>query len=239
MKVTCYPVAGKAKSIHLCEAFAAGCGGRLSASYVPGPAMFYGIDASNLAIWRQVRAAGDDFYYMDNSYFDHTRGAYFRITKNRLQTTWDQRSDGKRWLRIEEPMREWADPAGHVVVCPQSDSFMRDVVGFRGEWPVSPEVVHPAVLDPNRRVRPWARDKKRASSTLPEDLRGARLLVTYSSAAAVTATLYGVPISVSKDCALFGMPFEKNARHLALCVLADNQWTVPEIRAGVAWEKVK
>lgn len=248
MTVTCYPVHGKQKSTDICLAFANGCEGRLRTSYTPGPAMFYGVDASNMAAWQQVLGNGDDFYYVDNSYFDHTRGSHFRVTKNRLQTHWDQDSDGLRWAMVEETLREWADPLGHVVVCPQSDSFMRDIVRYPGSWigdimrHLQDRETWAKTIDgknPRIVVRAWNRNKKAASASLLDDLRGARLLVTYSSAAAVTAAILGVPIKVNPPAALWGMPFTPAARLRAMRALADNQFTLDEIRRGVAWEKVR
>jgi hypothetical protein len=246
MTVTCYPVAGKAKSTGLCEAFARGCGGRMGWRYAPGPAMFYGVDASNMDAWLQVLGNGDDFYYVDNSYFDHTRGSHFRVTKNRLQAHWDQDSDGARWAMIEEPLLEWADPLGHVVVCPQSESFMRDIARYPGSWlgdTMRRLQDHKTWTNTNRIprivVKAWNRDKKAASASLQDDLRGARLLVTHSSAAAVTAAILGVPVEVNPPAALWYMPFTLMNRLRAMRALADNQWTLAEIRSGLAWEKVK
>lgn len=244
--VTCYPVHGKAKSLDICKAFAKGCGGQVGAAYVPGPAMFYGVDASNIDTWRKVLANGDDFYYVDNSYFDHTRDMHFRVTKNRLQRDWDHDSDGRRWAKIEEVLRDRTDPLGHVVVCPQSDSFMRDVVRYPGSWLgdtmrrlQDPKTWTNTNKIPRIHVRAWNRNKLAAAATLGEDLRGARLLVTYSSAAAVTAVLHGVPVEVGLGCALWDMPFTLMSRLRAMRALADGQFTIKEIASGGAWEVVK
>ncbi len=241
MTVTCYPVRGKAKSFDICAAFAKGCGGKLATNYIPGPAMFYGVDESNLAIWRKVLARGDDWYYTDNSYFDQTRGTHFRITKNRLQCHWTDGAtddiDPARWEALHIKLQPWQQNVdGHVLICPQSDSFMRDIAGYKGNW--LQEVLGKA--PGNVKVRHWDRNKTRAMKTLPDDLVGAKMLLTYSSAAAVTAVIAGIPAySSGESAALYQLPFYDAYRLQAMLVMANNQFTLDEVRSGFAWERVR
>ena len=69
---------------------------------------------------------------------------------------------------------------------------------------------------------------------------GASTLVTHSSAAAVTAVIEGIPVIVSGMSALAQMRWSTDPEHDQrlgfLNVLADNQWTLDEIREGKAWE---
>ncbi len=241
--VTCYPVHGKAKSLDICKAFAKGCGGTWSASYVPGPAMFYGVDESNLAIWRKVRASGDDWYYVDNSYFDPTRGTYFRITKNRLQCHWadggTDEPDRARFDALDINLEPWqSNIDGRTIVCPQSDSFMRDIAGYKGNWLddlLKKRKSYKGIL-----VRPWDRNKARAMASLQDDLRGAKALLTYSSAAAVTAVIAGIPAySSGESAALHMLPFYDAERLRAMLVMANGQFTLDEMRSGFAWERVR
>lgn len=243
--VTCYPVRGKQKSIDICAAFAHGCGGQLSYRHVPGPAMFYGVDESNLAIWRKVRASGDDWYYVDNSYFDPTRGTYFRITKNRLQCHWTDRPDDPdpaRWEALDIKLQPWqANLDGRTIICPQSDSFMRDIAGYKGDWlkEVLTKLRMRDHAEDHIKVRHWDRNKQRAMASLPDDLRGAKMLLTYSSAAAVTAIISGIPAySSGESAALHQLPFYDAERLRAMLVMANGQFTLDEMRSGFAWERV-
>lgn len=251
MSVTAYPVANKAKSAEICEAFVAGCGGavaRGSPRLLPGPAFFYGVDASNEHLWREARAdLGREWFYCDNSYFDATREVYFRVAKNRLQHTGYGTSDESRFRALGIEIRPWRDAGEHVVVVPQSDHFMHTVVGFSGDWLAETLAGLNAWTKRPVRVREWQRDKGKLAKTLPADLDGALALVTWSSAAAVTAVLAGVPIVAGADSAAAPMSGQsyrlddlpRKPREEWLGVLADHQWTLPEMARGDAWKALQ
>lgn len=239
--MTPYPTLGKPKAKVLLDAFMAGCGDLKQPA-----AVFYGVNETNIEHWRRVRRDGTTYYSIDNSYFDETRGfkephAQFRITKNRFQV--DARrltSDGSRFAALGIQVKPWKRPCAgsHTVVCQQSDAFMRDIAAWPCDWlkvaladwgGASPVV-----------VRTWGRDKLKAMRSLPQDLENAHLLVTYSSAAAVTALIHGVPVSVGSMSALWDCNFnvaDDNCpvRLNTLGVLADNQWSLGEIASGKAW----
>lgn len=248
MAVTAYPVAAKRKSHDLCLAFARSCGGQIAGGYREGTAFFYGVDASNLDLYRQARAAGD-FLYADNSSFDSARQAQFRIARNRLQHDGQGTSDGRRFDALGIPIKDWSAGGEHIVVCPQSDFFMREVVGFEGNWLDDLRARLSLLTDRPLRIRQWNRDKAALSATLKDDLAGAHALVTWSSAAAVTALLEGIPVIVmSPDCAacpmsgtieqIENLPRPDGRRNWA-GVLADNEWSRQEIADGTAWRLLK
>jgi hypothetical protein len=243
------PVPGKRKSAELCQAFIDGAG---AAGRASDAAVFYGVTDANRADWDAVRAAGRDWYYIDNSYFDVSRGSHFRVTRNRMQHNGRGHSNGNRFAALGVPIAPWQSAGRHLVLCPQSDEFMR-LAGFRGNWledtlALLHGVGKQGVVDRPIVSRGWQSDKKALAATLADDLRDAWALVTWSSAAAVTAVLAGVPVFVgSPDCAawemsgrgLFNSPERAfpsaDERLLWASVLADNQWTVDEMRSGFAW----
>lgn len=249
--VTAYPVAGKAKSVEICRAFIQGCGGAIAhnpSELMSGAAFFYGVDASNQHIFDQVLREGREFYYCDNAYFDKVRQSYFRVTCNRLQHEGIGKSDGQRFAALGISMLPWRTSGDHVVVCPQSDHFMRNIAKCGGDWlakKVKAVVSSQATLV-HLRDRPWSPDKAALSASLEDDLRGALGLITYSSAAAVTAVLNGIPVSCDESCAAWIMssnifdteskPDVWSMRQEWASVLADNQWTLDEMRAGLAWK---
>ncbi len=250
--IYCYPVSGKQKSLDICKAFAAGCGAQIlvdAEQLQPGPAFFYGVDASNAHLWKAVRAnAQQDFYYCDNSYFDDARQQYFRITKNRLQHTGFGVSNKQRFDDLGIDNRPLRNRGSHIVVCPQSDSFMETIVGYQGNWASDTMKALGGISKRSVRLRLWSGDKAKLASTLGEDLEGAHALVTWSSAAAITAVLSGVPAFVSKQCAaapVANLALERMETPI-FCgpayirnwagVLADNQWTLDEMRRGIAWD---
>jgi hypothetical protein len=248
--VNCYPMHSKAKSVAICQAFARGCRGEVVGPrerWLPEPSFFYGISDENQEHWAQALLHQDkiDWYYSDNSYFDKTRGTHFRVTKNRLQHTGLGTSDGSRFASLGIEIKPWRTAGKHIVVCPQSDDFMRRIVGYNGNWLA--DTTQALMLRTERplKVRHWQRDKAAAAATLHEDLRDAWALVTWSSAAAIEAILAGIPAVVSGQCAAKCVSIRMDEietadpqgidRHEWAAVLADNQWDLHEIKRGAAW----
>lgn len=246
MTVYAYPVPGKQKSLDICAAFVAGCGGMVvtDGRLRDGDAFFFGITAAMEPLWRQVRSEhGRTFWYGDNAYFDEGRQTYFRVTKNQLQHSGLGRSDGKRLSALGVRMQPWRSAGDHIVVCPQSDHFMRVVVGHQGDWSRDIAVALAGVTRRTVVVRQWSADKGKLGATLTQDLAGAHALVTWSSAAAVAAVVAGVPVVTLGQCAAEPMSgslasierLPTPEREEWAGVLADNQWSLAEMRSGLAW----
>lgn len=247
--VTCYAEIGKAKSVRLIEAFAAGCGGRVFDVNVPalepGPVAFYGVRASFARLVDQARSDGRDWYLIDNSYFDCVRERQFRITRNAMQcdglnACWS--GEGHARLRaLGVTIQPWTTDGKHIVVCPQSNEYM-ELVGWQGDWLT--QTVAALRQHTSREIRVRAKKEPRP---LSEDLRGAWALVTHASAAAVEALLAGVPVFCTGRCAarwmgtcdlsLIEEPV-RPAREEWAAVLAENQWTEAEMRDGTAWKSL-
>jgi hypothetical protein len=234
MALAIHPVLGKQKSIDICNAFVQGAP-RGSMGHV-----FYGVDASNVKEWDRVRKAGATWYYIDNSYFDRARGDYFRVTRNAVQHSGAGDSDGKRFDALHVEIKPWRRGGEYALFCPQSDSFMTHVAKHKGDWLAEHLEFH-ARLFPEipARVRAWNRDKRVAVATLEDDLERAAMLVTYSSAAAVTAVLGGVgvhahPTSPAHMRSAEALTSNADRRQWA-GVLADNQFTINEMKEGKAW----
>lgn len=239
--LTLYPVPGKAKSDMICRAFAAG------APRNADGAVFFGTEGQ-MSAFKHAKASGRPWYYIDNSYFDKHRGTYFRVTKNALQV--DPRgktSDGSRFARLGVEIKPWREGwRGTILLCPQSDDFMKSTLGMNYDW----------VGDVSRRlaafgavgimVRPWNRDKAKANEVLHEALSTVRLLISHSSSASITAMLEGVStISEAGAAHTLTGPLTKESldnpprpegRLEFAQVLADNQFTLDEFRNGTAWK---
>ena len=257
MGLSIYPVPGKEKSKVICAAFAHGAPKHATGS------VFFGTEGVMSAF---QRAKSGTWWYIDNAYTDPQRGQYFRVTKNALQVdprrywseddrpallpTSDMRpSTGERFARLGIKVKDWRDnPNGRILVIPQSDDFMKSTLGRKGDWlKETVDKLNAWGFGPRIRVRPWLRDKKQAYIELHKDLDGAALVVTWSSASAITALYEGIPaISESGSAyALTGGLLEQAVREprrpsLAerqrfLEVLADNQFTLDEFRDGTAW----
>lgn len=237
-----YPVPGKEKSKLICSAFQAGAPRHTDGS------VFFGTEGVMDAF---QRAKSGTWFYVDNAYFDRCRGTYFRVTKNALQVDVRAKtSTGERFRQLGitiKPMREQL--GSKILVIPQSDSFMKSTLGKPGDW--TRDTLHHlkvfGVPEADIKVRPWLRDKKQAYIELREDLKDAKLVVTWSSASAITALLEGVPAISESGASTWitgplvadlvhkpRMPGLVERAHFA-AVLADNQFTLDEFRDGTAW----
>lgn len=222
----------------LCEGFAAGaratgCKAKvcttIPARLEPGAAMFYGVRPAVAHLWMQAKAERRDWFYADNAYHDCARERQFRITKNAIQHTGQGESDGKRFdaLGIEvKPMR--TDGGAHAVIAAQSPEFMDVVAGDPGWLQRVSTNLRERYGDARVIVR-----TKREKRPLLADLKHAGLLVTWSSAAAVTALLEGVPVCCAPECCA---TYAGQDRKRWASVLADQQWTPEEIGKGIAWK---
>lgn len=249
--ITGYPTPGKAKATALLDAFCAGAGGRVADTIpprlLPGAAAFYGVTPATQHLWLQAKAERREWYYIDNAYFDRCREQYFRVTRGALQHDGFGASDGKRWKTLGLTIADWRQKGEHILLCPQSDEFMRTCAQHPGSWLT--DTLDQLKIHTGRelRVRPWNGNKQKWYATLPADLAGCWALVTYSSASAITAMLAGVPaLCTSLDC-ISGPMTEVNLasierprypvnRESWARVVADNQWTLDEMRSGLCWK---
>ncbi len=241
MPLTLYPVPGKEKSRLICNAFAAG-----APKYATG-AVFFGTEGVMSAF---QRAKSGTWWYVDNSYFDPHRGIYFRVTKNALQVDpTGKTSTGERFAKLGITVKDWRHkPDGKIIVIPQSDDFMKSTLGRKGDWlRETVEKLNAWGYGPRIRVRPWQRNKATAYVELHKDLDDAALVVTWSSASAITALYEGIP-AISESGAAHALTGPLTSERVAqplmpslvertrfLQILADNQFTLEEFKNGVAW----
>jgi hypothetical protein len=237
--LTLYPVPGKLKSDMICRAFLAG------APRSAEGAVFFGTEGQ-MSAYRKAMTNGRPWFYLDNAYFDKHRGTYFRVTRNALQVDPRGRtSDGKRFAKLNVPIKPWRETLGpDILVAPQSDAFMKSTLGIEYDWGERTAALLRGRGYPVR-IRPWNRDKIKAGIALLDDLPNLRLLVTHSSASAITAMLEGTPaISMAGAAStLTGAlrpesidnPPKPDGRLEFAQVLADNQFTLEEFRSGAAW----
>lgn len=221
----CYAQLEKSKSQQVLEAFAAGSGAKMAwttrRELLPGPAVFYGVRPAWKHLWEQAKREGRDWFFIDNAYFDCCRERYFRVTKNAIQHTGRGVSDGKRFSALGIPIRPMRAGRDYDLVCRQSDEFMR-VVANDPHWCIR---VITQLRAAGRYVVVRSKNEKRP---LADDLRGACRLWTWSSAAAVTALLEGVPVTCSTQCCAH----EVTDRAQWAAVLADNQFTLEELASN-------
>lgn len=244
--ITCYAQPEKKKSQQVLEAFARGCGGRMArtdaAALAPGDAAFYGVRPGWMHLLQQAQREGRAWIWIDNSWFDASREAYFRIGRNAVQQWQHGPADGHRLRALGLRVRPWQRGGRHIVICRQSDEFLASVAG-RPRWLAEVETELARHSDRPRIVR-----SKRCARPLAADLQSAWLLVTHSSAAAIEALVAGVPVIVTDPhcaAACFSSEFREAEAPLRLdgrehwaAQLADSQWTLAELASGKAWRDV-
>ena len=249
-----YPQPGKPKSLRVCAAFVEGAQGRLTTDYRlhdDTEAVFYGtVGIESLFNDATARNA---WYYLDNSFFDGMRNVCFRVGKNALQTM-SVRPNLIRAREMGLKITPWQTTGRNVLVVEQSDYYMRTIAGWSGgtaAWRV--HVLHMLHHMTDRPIvaRAWARDKIGAMRDFAKELSDAWIVVTHSSAAACEALLRGVPVLVTdRSCVAVSMsgtwaprsveePYRPEDRVAFVARLAASQWTLGEMRSGVAWKAVR
>lgn len=234
--IVAYPQPGKHKAFLVCQAFAAGvraAGGAaevctsLPARLKDGEAFFYGVRPMHAHLWAQCRTEGRTWWYADNSYFDASRERCFRVTRSAIQHDGSGESDGWRFGAQGLHVKPFRIAGSTVIACAQSEEFMRTVADDPDWLPREVEAQRAA----GHQVLVRHKGERRP---LVEDLARARLLLTWSSAAAVEALLAGIPVKCAPQCCAYGIAMDDRERWAG--VLSDNQWSIPELASGAAWK---
>ncbi|HDZ74382.1 MAG TPA: hypothetical protein ENH55_16790 [Aurantimonas coralicida] len=242
---TAYAVNREHSSPRFAAAWAAGCGGAVEAADIlrPGPIALFG-SPRRWGLIAQARAEGRTWYYADHAYFG--RQGYYRVTRDGFQhdgrdSLWP-RGAPERLEALGVEIKPWRESGDHVLVCPPDAGFAR-LFGFdAAAWTAHVTAALEALTPRRLRVRPRACADL---APLADDLAGAWCLVTYVSNAAVEALCAGVPAIVTGPCAARPLaatdlravldPPRPDGRRRWAEVMAANQWTLDEIRAGDAW----
>lgn len=250
MKPIAYLNPAKANNGTMLAAFAEGSGAEITEKLelVPGrPAVFYGVDRQTLPLWREVMHTGHEYFYIDNGYFRSKwqGGDHFRITRNAPQCSGLGESTGERWRALDLQIQPWRRIGTHVLIACQSDFWherhgQNSAVQFaQGVYDALGKVTQRKVVI---RQKPM---KGRTEPPLLQALNDCWAVVTHSSMVALEAILCGVPAFVTAPSALSPVafsgvaeiesPFYPEDREGWAASLADNQWTMREIRDGTAW----
>lgn len=225
-------------------AFAKGCRGSMTPEIdylFDGPVATFG----SPPVWpllRTARAHGRDVYFGDHGYFG--RHKFFRITQNGMQHDGTGSADAGRFNAFRRPVQPWRTSGRHILVCPNSAVYF----GLHGmsveEWIIDVRSQLAKYTDREVRVR-W----KVTAEPIATDLRDAWAVVVFSSAAALDGLIAGVPVFTLApfaatarmglaDLSRIEDPVYPDGREPFLWNLANNQWTIQEICAGVAWRSL-
>jgi hypothetical protein len=224
-------------------AFGKGCGGRVFSDVLvlrKGDIALFG----NPAAWsflQQAITEGRNWYYGDKAYFG--RGRYYRITKNAYQSDCATigSMDRLKQLGITIRPRQYGRK---ILICRQSAAFYELHGINRDEWVRN--TIQTIKQYTNRPIE--IRDKGVGSMTemlFARALQDVHAVVVYTSVAGVQAAINGVPCFATEKCAslAFGSndlsmidnPKLPDNREELAASLANSQWTINEIRNGLAW----
>jgi hypothetical protein len=223
-------------------AFAKGCGGTMTDEIdllFDGPVATFGTPP----LWpllRTARAVGRDVYFGDHGYFG--RHKFFRITQHAMQHDGTGDATPDRFHVFQRPVQPWRKSGRYILVCPNSAVYF----GLHGlnveEWLIDVRQQLAKHTDREVKIR-W----KVTAEPIATDLEDAWAVVVFSSAAAIDALIAGVPCFTLapfaatvrmglSDLARIEAPFYPDDREPFLWTLANNQWTIREICAGMAWD---
>jgi hypothetical protein len=223
------------------KSFAKGAGGLEIVSgpeLSPGPVAFFG-SAEFWPMLDQIVAEGREWIYGDHAYFGRRR--YFRATRNALQhDASGEANNVKRFESFGIKVERWRK-GSHILLCPNSPGYFAAFGMEADEWVknTTAELRQHTGRDIRVRWKNWTND-------LQSDLKNAWACVVFTSVCGVHAALRGVPCFATAPCAsrafgsgnlaLIEQPPRPDNRFEMACVLAENQWTMEEMSAGMAWE---
>jgi hypothetical protein len=251
MRTVAYVSSAKGNARAMLEAFAKNAPG---VELVPGTtfiagaaAIFWGVDRETLPVWRKVIETKTPYWYVDNGYFKSKwqGGDHFRVTRDAPQHSGEGESSGERWKALGIEIKPWRDDGLHILVACQSDFWHeRHGDGSAGQFAhrVTSELQEHTLRPIITRGKPIQGHKE---PPLSEHFKDCWAVVTHSSMVAAEAVLNGIPAFMLSDSALRSVslrgveqieaPYRPSGRERWAGVLADNQWTLDEIKAGDAW----
>ncbi len=215
------------------------------------PAAFYGRDRGTLAIVAQCAAAGDHWLMADNGYMGRGQyDGYYKISRDGFQCDGVGVPDEKRLVKIlgitgQEFVKKWRPQTkdGHILVCPPIKGYERNHFFSTLKWLRQIKMqIKPAKRKVRVRYKPG--EAQASNRSIAEDLQGCHAVVTHDSNIVVEAILAGIPAFVTgtSPAQVFGnvdvftirKPRLDVDRWEWLSILANNQWTLNEIRDGMA-----
>jgi hypothetical protein len=236
---------GKNRTIS--EAMATGTGFPIvpPAPLMPGGIILYGCLRGLLPTLRQAQSEKREWVYLDNAYFGRDR--FFRATRNAYQHDGAGDAGPERWEALGLAIKPWRKAGRHIVLCPP-EPIATNLWGVRSDWLEA--TVAELAKHTDRSIRIRRRIGNRLMPGVPSlesDLKDAWALVCWRSNAAVEALLAGVPVVCDPAAAAFRMsgmisgvenPRMPDDREEWAACLANNQWTVAEMRDGTCWREL-
>lgn len=228
-----------------CEAFAAGAGAAVthSTTLKDGDVALFG-SPRLFSLIKQTIAEGRTWYYGDKAYFG--RSSYYRITKNEYMQTRIGQATPHRWESLGITINPWRK-GSKILICPQSEAHFSHHGVDRSEWIATTTSILRQHTD--RKIEIRYKGGSNAEAEFGQALKDVHAVIVFTSIAGVQAVMHGVPCFATHWCAssLVGdhrlqcieQPKYPDNREELAWWLADNQWTIDEIKRGEAWAKLQ
>ena len=216
------------------------------------PAVIRGI--AKRKVIQRCKDEGRDWYYIDTGYFGNGKTKlYHRITRNNMQYTGEIIDDcpDDRFLKTGVTLTKHR-PGSKILICPPSQKAMNFWNRDLHEWlKITVEDIK-KYTDREIVIREKASRHERVNTDTMEMALGQDIhcMVTFNSIAAVESLIYGKPVFTTgpvgtnaaeplsnknlENIDSPSMPSMDEIRNL-LCNLAYQQFTVHEMRSGLAW----
>lgn len=247
MSPTVYAIRSALTSPKFCQAFAKGCGGKISyeSRLLEGDVAMFG-HPELMPLLHDAQDQGRNWYYGDKAYFG--RDVYYRVTKNAYMHNTVGEPDYVRLSKIGIKPHPWQN-GSDILLCPQTSVFFALHGSTQAEWIESTTETIKKYTDRKIRVRA-SKKTQGTESAFRKSLDDVWAVVVHSSIAGVQAAMYGIPCFStdpdstaakfgSTDLSLIESPIRPDDRDHMAAVLAANQWKLGEIASGMAWEHIK
>lgn len=202
----------------------------------PGPSIVYGIIRGCGEIINLCEVKHYDYWHIDNGYMN--RHSYYRVSENGLQAPLGRSADSKRFESLGIRTRPWNN-GSYILLCPPTPFIQAHYRLY--DWRHQVERELSGWTDRDIRVRTKA-------DTEPIDWNNVYCVVTFNSNVGLEALINGVPAIATGPtpwasfCAMNLKHIEslnRPDREPLLNYLANNQFTLDEMRSGYAWECVR
>lgn len=249
---------GHALSEIVCAAMAKGFGCDIAVAPwsrpLETPAAFYGRDRGTLAIVAQCAAAGNHWIMADNGYMGASQcDGFYKVSRDGFQCDGTGIPDEKRLVDVltltgQKFVKDWRPwtKEGHILMCPAIVDYERLHFFSARRWRTGVTKQIRKQTDRKIRVRYKPGHKRASGRSLAADLKDCHALITHDSNVAVEAIMTGVPVFITGtspaqvlgnvDVETICDPRTDADRWEWLSILAANQWTLDEIRDGMANE---
>jgi len=223
----------------LCRFFAEGAKGNVVPPHdlLPGPAMVYGILRGCDRIIRQCEWLERDYFHVDHGYFKRgsleTNPGYYRVTRNALQFV-GRGTDPRRFEALNIRPKPWRKTGNSILLIPLTGATAQFHNINPHEW------LSAVTQEIQRHTDRQIIIKPKTQGDLKDYLDDAWCVVTHTSNVAIDALVAGVPVvalgpsssrPISWRLENIECPFWPD-REPVFWGLADNQFTIDEIRRG-------